>query len=352
MSGSGAGSKIVRKTLADGTVKEYRYDRARRILRTPAPEKGAVEQIAHAYYQSPEFRQLSQGWQKATRYYVGLIIGQLGWMSFSDLAKREARTEFFDLRDKHADYPAKADKLMNVLRALLSFAYDRAKLSANHAIQIPKLVPANHSRAEHIWKPDLLQQFFTGATPCLRRLMLMALYTGARQSDLCALNWSDIQDGWLVYQPAKTMHSTRVWVTLPTFALDPLAELIASLPRPANGQDGPLLMTDGGHIAEKYKLPRKWRHENIKKHMLYARARSHMEDADLRFHDIRGTTETSLLEAGCSEAEANAVLGHVLVSGSGARNYAARSRKLALNAYRRWNAAMRGEAEIISLARL
>lgn len=351
MSGSGAGMKTVRKTLADGTIKEYRYPRLRRLDRKPR-EKGAIERIAHAYYQAPEFLGLSPKWQKATRYYIGLIIDRLGWMNAADLAKREARAEFYELRDAHAGYPAKADKLMNVLRCLLSFAYDRNMIDANHALEIPRLVPSNHSRAEHIWTPELRQQFFAGASPCLRRLMLMALYTGARQSDLCNLTWANMQDGWLVYQPAKTRNSTRVWVHLPIFALDPLAELIDAIPRPPRGQDGPILLTDGNHIAAKYREPRKWTPENIKQHMRYARARAKMEDVDLTFHDLRGTCQTELLEAGCTEAEANAVLGHVLMAGAGARNYAARSRKLALNAYRRWNAAMKGEAEIISLSRL
>jgi hypothetical protein len=71
----------------------------------------------------------------------------------------------------------------------------------------------------------------------------------------------------------------------------------------------------------------------------------------LTFHDWRGTAETEMLEAGCSEPEAAAILGHSLVHGGGPKSYAARSRKLAFNAYTKWSAAMKGEAEVISLSR-
>ena len=345
MNGSGAGKrvKIVRKRLADGSVKEYRYDLdaiARRLY--VEERKSAIHRIALDYCRSPEFLSLSPRWQNAVRVYVSIIEAELGWMTIDDLNGRESRGDFFDLRDKFAAYPAKADKLMNVLRSLLNFAYDRGRIAANHALRIPKLVPSSHNRAEHIWTPDLRQQFFSKAKPCLQRLMLFALYTGARQSDICPLRWSHLQDGWLVYQPSKTRHTTGIRVFLPVYALTPLDALLKGIQRPSG--DGPILLTDD--------RPRAWTPENIKRQMRLCRAAAGMEDVDLTFHDLRGTAQTEMLEAGATEAEVNAVLGHVLLSGKGARNYAARSKKLALNAYNRWNAALAGEAKVINLAGL
>lgn len=334
-----AGSKIVRKRLADGTVKEYRYPRKAPPARFVAVERGgAIRRIARAYYKSPEFGHLSPAWQRAVEYYVQLIEDRLGWMTERDLAQRQARGKFFELRDTHADFPAKADKLMNVLRALLGFAYDRVMIDANHALGIGKLTPSGKNRAENIWTPDLRQQLFAHAKPCLRKLCLVALYSAARQSDICALDWSNLSaDGWLSFQPAKTRNSTAVWVHLPVFALPPLAALLGE--RPAAG--GPLLLTDD--------RPRRWRPENIKRQMRLTKAAARIEE-DITFHDWRGTAETEMLEAGCTETEAAAVLGHALVHGGGAKSYAARGRKLALNAYTKWHRALSGEAQVISLA--
>lgn len=340
MSASGAGIKIVKKRLADGTIKEYRYPRGGRAIYVQPETGGALRRIARAYYKSPEFAALSPRWQRAVEYYVRLIEDRLGWMTARDLGQRQARTKFFELRDEHAAFPAKADKLMNVLRALLGFAYDRVLIEANHALGIPKLTPAGQNRAEKIWTPDLRQQLFAQAKPCLRRLCLVALYSAARQSDICALNWSNLSaDGWLSFQPSKTRNTTAVWVHLPVFALAPLEALLRD--RPA--ADGPLLLTDD--------RPRRWRPENIKRQMRLAKAAAQL-DEDLTFHDWRGTAETEMLEAGCSEPEAAAVLGHALVHGGGAKSYAARSRKLALNAFTKWNLALSGSAEIVQLMRM
>lgn len=337
MNSKESGVKVVRKRLADGTVKEYRYDKNRRFIE---PDKGrAIEQIARAYYHSPEFRALSPRWQRATEYYVLLIADKLGWMTAAQLGNRKARTKFFELRDEHAAYPAKADKLMNVLRTLLGFAYDRVMIEANHALGIAKLTPAGRNRSEHIWTPDLRQRFFTHAKPCLRRLCLFALYTGARQSDICAMTWKNVDDGWLTYQPAKTRSTTQVTVHLPIHALEPLKALLDGILT----RQGPILLTDD--------RPRPWTPENIKRQMRETKARAQL-DADLTFHDWRGTAQTEMLEAGCSEPEAASILGHAIVHGGGAKSYTARSRKLAFNAYTKWDTAMKGQAEIVSLSRL
>jgi integrase len=152
---------------------------------------------------------------------------------------------------------------MNVLRSILGFAYDRVLIEANHALGIPKLTPSGQSRAENIWTADIRQQLFAHAKPCLRRLCLFALYTGARQSDICRLTWANISaDGWLSFQPGKTSTTTQVWVHLPIFALEPLDALLRALPRT---EGGPILLTDD--------RPRKWTPENIKRQMRLTKQR-------------------------------------------------------------------------------
>lgn len=340
MSAKDAGTKTVRKTLADGTVKVYTYAR-NKPLQFKEAEPCAIRRLARAYYKSPEFRDLSPRWQRAVEYYVKIIEDKLGWMTARDLARRESRMKFFELRDDHAAFPSKADKMMNVLRSLLGFGYDRVMIDANHAMGIPKLTPSAQNRAENVWTADIRQQFFAHAKPCLRRLCLFALYTGARQSDICRLKWSNISaDGWLSFQPAKTHSTTGVWVHLPVYALEPLKTLLESIP---HAGDGPILLTDN--------RPRGWTSENIKRQMRLTKATAQIEE-DLTFHDWRGTAETEMLEAGCSEPEAAAILGHALVHGGGPKSYAARSRKLAFNAYTKWNLALTGEAQIINLSRV
>lgn len=332
MSARRRGVKVVRKVLADGTVREYRYDRAAMAAKREAASRAnGIRVLADAYMKTPEFRALSEPWRKATRYYVALIETDLGWMTLDDLSDRRARREFLELRNALADLPAKADKTMNVLRTLLSFGYEYAIIEANHAHKIGKLTKDGRRR-DKIWTQAHIDGFLSVATAPVKRLFLFALYTAARQSDLCALRLGEHYDGrWLSFQPSKTLGSTGAWVHLPVFALDPLAALLAN----------------GDPLTEKGKF---WSPENIRREWRLTKARADMDDADLTFHDLRGTAVTQMLEAGCSDAEVAAITGHSLGAGSKLGDYAARTKTLALHAYQKWNAAMNGGAEIVRIS--
>lgn len=337
MSGNGSGArvKIVRHKLADGTVREYRYDleeQARK--RFAVSQRHGFRQIAEAYKQSPEFKRLSPTWQASSGYYMGLLEDEIGWMSLADLSNRKARGRFYKVRDDSAAYPAKADKLINVLRRMLGWAYERGMIEFNHAIGIGKLIPSTHSRAERIWNPEQEAALLTAATPDFAILARFALLTGIRQSDLTRLKWSQFDGQWLTYEPAKTRKSTAIKVHLPVYALEPLRALVADLSRCAEY----MLTTDQGHP---------WAPENVKKRFREALAKADLSQADLTFHDLRGTLITRLLEAGCTDAETAAISGHAIGGKTQLRAYAARSRELAVNAYAKLNRAVKGGEVVV-----
>jgi hypothetical protein len=334
---NGSNVKIVRRTLADGTVKEYRYDLAARAAEKEREARNdALHRIALEFFQSPEFKKNGEAWQKVQRYHVSIIETKLGWMTFGDLNEREARGDFYELRDSLSDRPTVADKVMNTLRTLLDFAYERGKIDHNHASGIPWLVEGNRSRADIIVKPEWEEAILKAATPEFRRACIVAKYSCARIGDMCRFHDSMVDaDGWLVFQPAKTLKKTGAWVYLPLPVLEPLYEALA----PAIGSGDFLLKTDHG---------RPWQVSNLQFNWTETKKRAGLGDINLHWHDWRGTGETAMLEAGCTEVEAKAVLGHALVHGA-ARKYAARSREYALNAFRKWNARVKGGGEVVRL---
>jgi len=328
--------KIVRRRLADGSVKEYRYDiQAKEISQAKIRGANAIHQIAIAYFASPEFKANSPTWQKAIRYYVSLIEDKLWWMRFSDLADRKSRSKFYELRDSHAETPVKADRLISVLKTLCAFAYERAALEADHARGIPRLSPSGALRADCIWLPEHETAFLGIAPPDVRRLFLMALYTAARQADLAQLRWSQYQDGWLTFQPSKTKRKTGVWVHLPVYAFPPLKAIIDSCQRHTEF----ILSTDAG-------VP--WIGSNMRRRCERIKAKAGI-DADLHFHDLRGTAVTRMLESGCTDIEAASITGHAMVKGVAMSRYAARTKQLAINAYTRWWASMQS-GTVVSIA--
>jgi len=320
------GMKIVRRQLADGSVREYRYKRREKRERAA---DGILRRLFNEYSVSPEFKRLVPAWQQRKLWLFKIIEQRLGWMTYADLNSRVARAKFYELRDEHASLPDRADKMMQALCSALEWAYDRGKIDVNHARRISSLV--NRPDPKHYTLEQ--EELILSKLPAdLRTLYLFALYTGLRRADLCALTWKHLKDGWLVVQPQKTARKTGVWVHLPTFALPPLKELIAGLSK--KGEH--MLTTGTGLPWSEFNVSHRWRRAMLK-----------IGIEGTWFNEIRHTTATRLVEAGCTDAERGAIMGHALSKGSGAA-YVARTRALSLNGYTRWAKALEG-AEIVRI---
>lgn len=333
-----AGKKIVRKKLADGTIKEYTYARAvKRPSRFLAESGQAIRNLAIAYTQSPEFRILSAQWQAGTRYYLGILEDELGWMTFGNLTDRRARAEFYRVRDANAQKPNRADKIVNVLKRLLSWSYERGMIEANHAVGIGKLVSSSDTRADKIWSQDQIAALLAVADPEFGKIVRFALLTAARRSDIIGLRWDQFDGRWIEYTPSKTARSTKVRIRLPTHELAPLASLMSELSRSTD-----YLFSTGDRAVP-------WGFENVQRHWRRSLTLASLQDADRHFHDLRGTAITRLLEAGASDAETASISGHSVGGKSMLRAYAARTDDLAINAYRKLNRILTEKPVVVAL---
>jgi integrase len=328
--------KVVRKVLADGTVREYRYDQNVKARKDVSLQRqNAIHKIALQFYNSPEYARVTPRWQNILKYYVMLIEDEIGWMTVDDLNDRKSRGEFFNLRDKHAATPAKADKLMNTLRTLLKFGYERALVDYNHAAGIPKLVPSGHSRRENVWTLEHEAALFGTGDQDVCELYQVALFTVMRKSDLCRLQWPHFDGRWLSMKTAKT----GAWGYWPVYALTPLRTLFDGLSRGTS------------HVLTSAARGQPWTPENISKRFRQTMAKAGLAGEDLHFHDIRGTGITRMLEAGCTDAEVAAISTHSVGGKTTLGDYAGRTQRLALNAYIKWNADLTGESAIIGFQR-
>jgi integrase len=315
-----SGAKTVRRTLADGTVKTYSYARRPKRERTPT---GALRGIFNAYSESPEFKRLCPEWRARKLWLFDLIEHELGWMNLADLDDRAARGKFYALRDKYAHLPHRADKMMQSLASALAWAYDRGMVGYNHAHRIGSLgEPRKHVA---IYTDDMHARLLAELPEEMRWLYLLGLYTGARRSDLIGLRWDQIDaGGWLTFTPHKTHDTSGLVVSLPTRILAPLAELLRAIPK----RGATILTQLNGAPWYAVNATKRWHLQMQKLGMV-----------GMRFHDIRHSTATRLVEAGCTEAERGAVMGHAVAGGAGTV-YVSRTRLLAENAYRKWNSVL------------
>ena len=314
--------RVVRKTLADGTVKEYRYEEKAPVAE---PEKGLLWLIK-AYLMSPEYSVLTPKTKIDYSRYIERIDAKLGWMGLSDLEDRRCRQEFYAWRDSMKAHPTACDHAGGVLQTIIGWGYQRGYLAYNHSVKIDSLVSATKSRANITWEMSQIEELQKRTPTAIGRAILLAYYTAARQGDLCKMRWDMIdKDGWLVYTPSKTSKTTGLQLHIPTFRLRPLQDILASIPRVSD-----FILTTPSGI--------KWRPLYMSSQVSVA-IKSHLPESGLHFHDLRGTAITSLFDAGCTESEVAAISGHAVAGIGAMRCYVRLTRERALNAFTKWDTA-------------
>lgn len=343
------GVKRVWKTLSDGTKKPYHYHRAtglaldgeigslrfttayraaeRQAASPSAPAREAFGSLLDEFLRSPEHTTMAPATRRNHRKYVDLMRARFKHLHVGDLNLREVKGEFYEWRDEMARTPATADLAIATLRRILGWAEERGKIEFNRASGVKRLLAGGRSRSEIVWTPDERQALLGAADDGMRNAILLGRYSAAREADLVRLDSALIDDeGWLVYTPQKTARKTGVIVSLPTFALEPFAELCKTLPA-----SGVLLPSARG-------TP--WQAHSLRARFWYLRTKVFGKGFEKTFHDFRGTTATDLSDAGCTENEIAAILGWVIGGDVPmSKNYVKRTRQLALNAYAKWQAA-------------
>ncbi|HEV7455156.1 MAG TPA: tyrosine-type recombinase/integrase [Roseococcus sp.] len=174
--------RIVRKVLADGTVREYAYPPRRKAKARPAPSD-TLEALIRAFEGSPEYA------AKAASTRQNYAIYLKPWAKVGHLRARDIRrTHVLTIRDAIAASrgPGAATAFVRTTGALFSWAIDREWVEVNPAARI-KALPGGHHRP---WSDAEAAQAGDGLPEHLRRVALLAGAIGQRRGDLCRLTWA------------------------------------------------------------------------------------------------------------------------------------------------------------------
>lgn len=300
------GVHVVRRKLADGTTREYHYwgrgAGARRIEGEPyspayfeavarlldgkadsAP--GKVGGLVSRYLASPAFRSLRPRTQADYRHYLGLILDQFGHYPIRAFEAKGARADIREWRDGMASKPRTADLAVAVLNVLLNWAVDAEELIRNPAARLKKIHDAD--RSDEVWGPWELLALVAAARPDARRAIVLAATTGLRRGDLCALPRSADEGTHLAVRTSKRGREVIIPLTRDARAIIDACPKVSPI----------LLTTDAG---------RPWLPRHLSRQMQIARDRLGTRK---RFHDLRGTAATRMIEAGMTVEDAARVLG-------------------------------------------
>jgi len=274
--------KTVRKRLADGSIKTYEYVRAP----TTVPRLRVADSIAmliEAYQRSPEWRGLSEQRKRVCTIYLR-PLERLGGYQAAALRRRDIWT----IRDEIAaqDRPGAANMFVNVVRAMFTWAVKRGWVEHNPGKEIDP-IPGGHLPA---WSQAQADQAIVELPEHLRRLVLIALYTGQRRGDLCRLAWSNY-DGQRI---RLTQGKTGTPLVIPVHPV-----LKAE-------------MDDWQRVAVTVLVNargRPWKPDSASAGLKYALANLGFPKG-WNVHGLRKLAATNLAEAGCSAHEIAAITGH------------------------------------------
>jgi integrase len=277
--------RVVRKRLADGTVKTYVYDRPPvprgRALAAPTD---SLKALLIAYERSPEWTRLKPRTRKQ-RLIAFRHLRDIEHLAVPGIKRRDVLA----LRDAIAagHGPGAANSFAASFATLMSWARDRGWIEHSPADRI-KALPGGHFPA---WSEDDLTLALDNVPEPIRRALVLAVHTGQRRGDLIALRWRDIAGGAIRLRQEKTGKALAV-------PLHP--DLAAELATWREGASAETILTTATGLA--------WKRDHLT--MVVMRALREIGLAGLNLHGLRKLAATRLAEAGCSASEIASITGH------------------------------------------
>lgn len=278
-------AKVVRKRLADGTVKEYRY--ARGPVEPEKADAGSMQALLAVYRGSPEWN----GKAKQTRATYNIYLRpwedeRLSRAPVSSIKRRDILT----IRDAIAAARGNgaANGFSKVTAALFGFALDRGWIEFSPATRL-KGIAGGHLED---WGEAAIQRALDKLPEPYRRAVVLALHTGQRRGDLVAMTWSQYDGSTIRLRQGKT------------------GALMALPVHPDLAKELDAWKAEKRASVSILNAPRgaPWKASHLTMVM-----KRELEKIDIRganIHGLRKAAARRLAEAGCSAHEIAAVTGH------------------------------------------
>ena len=269
---------------------------------TPQTLSGLIK----LYKASRHFQGLADSSKKSYEWLIERIDAKFGELCITEFDKRGARTVIRQWRDSLMSHPTSADRTIAAFRLLLNFAVSEEYLTRNPLSGIGTVHKA--SRRDIVWSDEQITRFVDNAPRHLSRALLLAIWTGQRQSDLLSLKWSDYDGKYIRLQQQKLGRGStgrRVKVLVSRELREVLAEIQAEqiyrseLPGKKRIARPDVILTTARGVPWRKGFKTAWR-----------KAVSDVGIDGVTFHDLRGTFITLAYRAGASIREIAEASGH------------------------------------------
>jgi integrase len=194
-------------------------------------------------------------------------------------------------RNRWAATTRTADYGMQVLSRVLSYAVDPlGKIASNPCEGIKRLYSGN--RSDIVWTETDIAQLKQSCPAEIAHAVDLAAHTGLRLGDLLRLSWSHVGEHTITVKTGKSGHLREAIIPL----YDALQAVLVGIPKRST-----TILTNSRN--------RPWTRDGFGSSFNKAKIAAGMTDADLHFHDLRGTAATRFYIAGLPERVIAEIMG-------------------------------------------
>lgn len=281
-------------------------DAAAEARKAGRAEKGKGSNLAaliEAFRAAPEFTKLARSTQTSHNTWLTRIGEEFGDAPLAAFEDRRVRADVLDWRDRWADKPRSADAAMQTFSRLISWGFDRGRLSTNVIKGVGQLYDAN--RSDVIWEAIDFERIAAVASVEVNEGVALAAFTGLRRGDLIKLPWDAIGEHAIVWKTNKSRG--RNLATIPL-----LPETKALLQRIRDRHEAEMA---GRPEAKRRPLPETVLANSRWQPWTATGFGSRFDDAKKaagitkHLHDLRGTFVTRCCIAGLNDREISDIVG-------------------------------------------
>ena len=235
----------------------------------------------------------NRSWMSAL-YYLKHLNGFFGNNKLFQINSKDI--DDYKLARLREAKPTTVNRELACLSHLFNLAKRQKKFFGENPISESKLL-AEHNQIERILTPEEEKRLLNSSSPELRAILVCALNTGMRKGEILTLRWTNVDLENNVITLEHTNTKSKKMRRIPINSV--LRKLLLEQKLKMGGSEYVFLSSNGSP----YK-----RHDSLKQAFEGACRRANIKG--LRFHDLRHTAATRMIESGASIVAVSRILGH------------------------------------------
>ncbi len=237
------------------------------------------------------------------RYFSGRSLQGIGSEDVERFkaGRRAERVKHYNAKKSAPISPATVNRELTCLKTLFNKAEEWGRIEKNPIRRVRRLKEAN--ARERILSAGEAHRLLRSASNTFRPVLIVALNTGMRRSEILGLRWTnvDLVRGYINIEDSKSGRGRKVPVN------SAVMEALAVLPR------------KGEYVFPGADPTKPVQDVKTAFHAACRKAKTDLNDEDdpgitgVRFHDLRHTAASKMVEAGVDLVTVSKVLGHASI---------------------------------------